>query len=607
MKKNKSKDSSFIVVKIVIIVFAIIFALFIAADIFVYVKTGSGFVSNISYAKKIVDNSKAIDFRENTQSVFYDSDNNVITASRSDSVSTYINYDQISPYVIDGFVDVEDSTFWINNGFSYIGLGRAFLSYIGLSDANSGGSTITQQVAKNTYLNQDVTIDRKIKEICIAALLSEKYSKKQILEFYCNQVNFSNGIYGIEDASQRYFGIPAKDLSISQAAYLCAIPNRPTYYNPLENPQNAISRRDYILKAMYQHHDISAEEYAEALNEKISINRTRDRAQSYQRTFANECAVEYFMEANNISREEAEQMVNTGGYEIHTSLDTQIQEKLQNSIDTNLATSQQKKVSNDIYEFQGAATVIDNNTNKVVAIVGGRSQIATSESYSLNRAYQSYRQPGSSIKPLVVYTPAFMKGLNPEQYRNAVANSTNDVASNVFAQITPEYGMSFLQDMGFARIVEDDIRMPSALGGLTHGVTTVEMAGAYNALANEGVYTKPTCITSIKDADGRELYKAPETKQIYSKEAANAMTDLMTDVIKSGTASSMKWYEVSDKWAAGKTGTTNDNKDGWFCGITKDYTMCVWVGCDRPESIKDLQGNTYPLSIWKEVMLQVSK
>ena len=250
-------------------------------------------------------------------------------------------------------------------------------------------------------------------------------------------------------------------------------------------------------------------------------------------------------------------------------------------MDTNLAAYSEKDDTTGLYKLQGAVTAIDNT--------------------------------GSSIKPLIVYTPAFMKGYQPESYRHAVASSNNDTATQVFSEITPSYGISFLKEMDFDRIVAQDENLPSALGGLTHGVTVEQMAGAYRALSNDGLWSQPTCVVSITDIDGKEIYQgskyadkkgvSTETKQVYDKDAANSMVDVMKSVISSGTASSMDWSTASNETAYGKTGTTNDNKDGWFCGSTSQYTISVWVGCDHPEEIADLHGNTYPLSIWKECML----
>ncbi len=268
--------------------------------------------------------------------------------------------------------------------------------------------------------------------------------------------------------------------------------------------------------------------------------------------------------------------------------------------------------------------MIDNRSHKVVAIVGGRSQ--ETGLYTLNRAYQSYRQPGSSFKPLAVYAPALNEGYEAKseltnidvtkakemglsavelsggkmRLDKAVEKSINGCAWWLFCTLTPKKGLSYVREMEFAKIVPDDDYPASALGGLTYGATTVEMANGYATLANQGEYYRATCLTSLKDRDGHELYQEAETKKVYTPYAASEMVEIMKGVITSGTAASMGWN--LDVEAAGKTGTTNECKDGWFCGITPDYAMSVWVGYDEPRILNNLYGATYPAKIWKMVM-----
>ena len=274
-----------------------------------------------------------------------------------------------------------------------------------------------------------------------------------------------------------------------------------------------------------------------------------------------------------------------------------------------------------IYEMQGAAVCIDNETGFVAAIVGGRSQ--ENQKYALNRAYQSYRQPGSSIKPIIVYAPYFELGHNPEEYvmdqkfeggprnsngvysgkitiRRAVEQSKNTIAWQLFDILTPHVGISYLEHMGFKKVGSYDENMAASLGGLTYGASCVEMASAYSALCNDGVYKTPTCVIKIMDSKGEEvLVTELEKKQIYEVQAARIMTDVMTGVIKNGTA---KGLGISGITAAAKTGTTSDKKDGWFVGYSSYYTTAVWVGCDYPKTIDNLYGSTYPGYIWRDFM-----
>ena len=317
-----------------------------------------------------------------------------------------------------------------------------------------------------------------------------------------------------------------------------------------------------------------------------------------------------------------------------TSIVPEYQDEMQEAIDNKLSGSSETG-ENGVYILQGAVTAIDNQTHKAVGIAGRRTQEGM-DIINYNRAYQYYRQPGSSIKPLIVYTPALMMGYdegsmlknvdvqsayaaykrgNPISslsgisytLQNAVTWSRNGCALLLYDEITPEQGLSYLLDMGFSRIVPDDYYLSSCLGGLTYGVNTVEMASAYSTLSNYGVYTKVDCITSMVSPEGKELYQEPKQGTVYERNAAIEMTDIMRDVIKNGTAAGMNWNRVSDLPAAGKTGTTNDDTNGWFCGYTAPYTVAAWVGKDDNTTVSDLYGTYNPIYIWKDVMLALTE
>ena len=253
--------------------------------------------------------------------------------------------------------------------------------------------------------------------------------------------------------------------------------------------------------------------------------------------------------------------------------------------------------------------------------MGGRKQ--DSDNYTLNRAYQSYRQPGSSIKPLLVYTPQLERGYTPDTVvddhklkdgpsnanntyagkiplRYAVAHSINTIAWQLYDELTPKTGLQYLKNMNFAQIKDGDYTLATSLGGFTKGVSPLEMASGYAAVENDGLYREPTCVKSIVDSDENVVYTSSLTeKTVYKQDAARMMTDIMTSVMDSGTGRSAK---LADMPCAGKTGTTNDHKDGWFCGFTRYYTTAVWVGCDYPKAISNLSGSTYPAQIWKAYM-----
>lgn len=602
-------------------------------------------------AVRMVEESDTDLFVQNLSSYIYDDRGELISKLSVDADADYLKYEEIPSRVIDAFVAVEDRRFWEHKGYDKEGILRVCYRYlVTKGEEKHGASTITQQLARSVFLSNEVTLERKVREILVAVELEKKYGKEQILEFYVNRAYFSNRCYGIEAAAKKYFGKSAKDLNLSETAYLCAIPNAPSYYDPLKNAQHAVERRDKILEDMYECGYITVAELAKAKRYEIVLNpQQAEKIQNYETTYAVDCAVRYLMEKDGfVFRYEFEDMEDyrayletyndqyetfrgelyTGGYVVETSLNGEKQALLQNAIDEMMAFDEEVG-EQGVYALQSASTVIDNQSHKVVAIVGGRSQ--ETKVYTLNRAYQSYRQPGSSFKPLAVYAPALNEGYEESsELKNidvakakemglaatdlpggkmrldrAVEKSVNGCAWWLFCTLTPKKALSYVTEMEFAKIVPDDYYPASALGGLTYGATTVEMANGYSTLANEGKYYRATCLTSLKDRNGNELYQEEEAKEVYTPYAASKMVEIMKGVIRSGTAASMGWN--LDVEAAGKTGTTNECKDGWFCGVTPDYAMSVWVGYDEPRILKNLYGATYPASIWKTVMEELVK
>lgn len=596
----------------------------------------------------MVENSTLDTFRLQEASFIYDADGAVLAKLTGDEDSTYLNYDQIPEDAVNAFIAIEDRTFWNNPGIDVRGILRVGIEFLRTEgEEMHGASTITQQLARNRFLTREVSIERKAKEMLIALDLTKKYTKEQIMEFYINDISFANTYYGLEAAARGYFDKNADELTLSQTAYLCAIPNSPTYYNPYNHPENAITRRDKILQDMRELEYITEDEYQEALAETITVQRRQAPIRNYETTYAIDCAIRYLMRMDGFEfkygfRDQEEyktyrsnyddvyeserDKLYTGGYTLYTSLDPAKQQIAQEALD-NVLTFDNETAENGIYLLQGAATVIDNETGKVVAIVGGRSQ--ETETYTLNRAFQSFRQPGSAIKPLIVYGPALENGYKSTSsvrnikvddakkkgaviqqlpgeempLRNAVERSRNGVAMFLYDAITPELGMAYLTQMRFDNIVPDDYFPASSLGGFTYGATTEEMAGAYSALANYGMYQEPTCLLRLIDRHGNDVFEDYPEYRVYQENAAKTMTDILKGVIRRGTASSMGWRLPID--AAGKTGTTNGSKDGWFCGMTPYYTMSVWVGYDQPKMLSSLYGGTYPATIWKNAMLQL--
>ncbi len=594
-----------------------------------------------SEAAQFVHNSTADTFCAAQTSVVYDKDGNTISTLKGEKDVYYLPYSEIPLDVCAAIVSIEDKKFYQHSGIDIKAIVRAAKAAIENGEVTQGGSTITQQLARTVFLTQDKTWQRKVEEIFIATELEKKYSKTEILEFYLNNIYFGNGYYGIQAASIGYFNTEVNNLDLSQIAFLCGIPNNPTLYDPFANMENTLGRRDRILENMYQDGKITESAYLMAKAEEIILSRPEHEKNNYVETYTYYCAVRLLMEqqgfvfqtefeteeerstyneAYNQLYSECQKKLFTAGYRIYTSMDLEMQAALQQTIDEKLADFTEVN-EEGVFKLQGAGVCIDNETGYVRAIVGGRSQ--DFDGYTLNRAYQSYRQPGSSIKPLIVYTPALERNYTPDsivtdQYieegpsnadggysgemtlRNALARSKNTVAWQLFEELTPSVGLSYLKAMNFSKITKEDERLTSSLGGLTNGASPVEMTAAYAALENDGNYRTPTCIIRITDAEGNEILATEqEEKKVYKTTAARMATDMLTTAITEGTG---RGLAVTGMPSAGKTGTTNDNKDGWFAGYTRYYTASIWVGYDMPAELPGLSGSTYPGEIWHTFM-----
>lgn len=640
--KNPALRRFLLTLKITLLV--LLSVVFVGGIVF-YFTYGKDLIAMQQEAKLEVWSSTEDTFRQTETSVIYDTNGKIISQLKGAKDVYYLTSDEIPEYVKQAFISIEDKKFYDHTGVDYLAIMRAALQYVKHGEFTQGGSTITQQLVRNVFITQEKTMNRKIKEMFYAMEMEKKYTKEQILEFYINNIYFANGYYGIQAASKGYFGKDVHELSLSEVAFLCAIPNGPTKYDPTNNIENTMERRDLILKNMLDDGKILIEEYQASKDEEITLKMKAVAKQDYVETFVRYCAVRALMESqgfqfrydfsSDAEREaymdnyeslyqQCEQSMYSGGYHIFTSINMSKQKKLQNAVNETLS-GFTEKTDKGIYQMQGAAVCINNKTGRVVAIVGGRKQ--KSDGYTLNRAFQSYRQPGSSIKPLVVYTPAFESGYTPSSIvndqrfeggprnsdgvysgkitiRTAVQKSKNVIAWKLFEEITPKVGLSYLLNMGFSNIVQNDYYPASSLGGLTNGVSPLEMASGFATIENEGYFREPTCIEKITDSKDNLIYKnIGREKQIYSKEAAHMMTSSLESVMESGgTGSGLRLYNTA---CAGKTGTTNDKKDGWFCGFTAYYTTAVWVGYDSPRPVSDLYGSTYPGRIWKTFMEQI--
>ena len=633
--------------KVFLVLGIVVLTAILAAGTWFYVRYGRGLLAMQKEAKNIINNSSEATFKSDQTSLLYDNKGNLIAEIKGAKDSYYLDIKDIPTMAIEAIISIEDKKFYKHRGLDYKAVIRALKAYIDEEgEITQGGSTITQQLARTIFLSNEKTWERKINEAFMAMEIEKKYSKADIMEFYLNNIYFANGFYGIESAALGYFGRSAGELSLSELCFILAIPNNPNMYNPYTGFEDTLARRDRILYQMSADGRIGEEEYKEALDEEMVLIKKETKKNDYIETFAYRCATEAIMESegfvfryifdNEEEQQRYEENYNnwytrcqrklfTGGLRIYTSIDLSMQKKLQKALDKGLSASEEKN-DEGVYELQGSAVTIDNETGRVVAIVGGRTQEFAG--YTLNRAFQSFRQPGSSIKPLIVYTPAFENGYYPEDkvddikrkggpsnvdyhylgtttIEHAVEVSKNTVAWDLLKELRPEWGLRYLISMDFSRITKEDYYEGAALGGLYRGVSALEMTSAFATLENEGTFKEPTCIVQITDANGRVIVSDRiRTRQIYEPEATRKMTYCLTKVMEKGTGKAGKLDNIS---CAGKTGTTNDNKDQWFVGYTAYYTTGIWVGYDMPKSMDKLPDDTQPLIIWKNYMEKIHK
>lgn len=605
-------------------------------------------------AYKSLTHLKDETFRMHENTKVYDKDENLIGEINSGDYK-YVTISDVSDYIQEGYIAVEDKHFKEHIGIDMQGIVRAAISVLKHNgETTQGGSTITQQVVKNCLLTQEQTYERKLTEILIAPKLEQMFSKGQIMEFYLNTCFYGNNCYGIETASQYYFGKTNKELTLAEAALLCGVSNSPSKYNPVASMELANDRKEKVLKNMLKNEAITQEEYEEAIAQPITLSLTTHEYENenYMTSFGIHCAVLELMKEDGFtfqyifsSKEEEEayetayeesytkwaSIVRSGGYTIHTSFNQELQNKLQNATDTNMQYYTEVSESGK-YALQSASVCVDNHTGYIVAMVGGRG---TEDQF--NRGFLSTRQPGSTIKPILVYGTAMNEGLispstvytdkkvyydekNPESYspknadgvfsgdmtiREALARSKNTVAFQVYMDTGFDTALSYLDKMHFTSLSYEDTLAPSVcLGGFTNGVTVCDMAKAYATLAMGGRYAIRTCLVKLESDTEGTLYEDKELKadEVYTEDTAFMMTDAMQGVHKEryGTATSV---DNGKMIFACKTGTTNSNKDLWFCGFTEGYTTATWVGYDTPKPMYKM--STIAMKVWNSYMTDI--
>ena len=576
------------------------------------------------------------DFTLNQSSIIYYQDSNgdyqKLTTVKSSENRIWVDGDQIPQHMKDALVAIEDKRFYTHKGVDWFRTAHAALNMF-TGGSTFGGSTITQQLIKNLTQQDDITVQRKLLEIFQALDLEKNYDKDEILEYYLNAVYFGEGCYGVQTAAQTYFGKDAKDLSVAESAAIVGITNLPTYYDPFYSVENNKERQENVLREMYKQGYLNKSEYEAAKSEELEFVRGENspdtfNVYSYYEEVVLSDVIGDLAEAKGISRNAASQLVHNAGYEIYACIDKDIQAK----VDAIYTDPEQlpKSYSGTKSQLQSAIVIIDQTTGEIKALSGGTGEKTIS--YGLNRATGTTRPPGSSIKPIAVYGPAVEYGLispstmvldadethvqlahtswypknSPNTYdgiitiTTALQKSKNTVAAQIMDKLTPSASLEFLRSrLGVTSLIDSDADYAAmALGEPHYGITVREMAQAYTALANDGVFTYSRTYTMVKDRSGKIILdNQPQTIRAFSQETARTMTYMLNNAATYGTGSESR---LSNMPVAGKTGTTTSNRDRWFCGYTPYYTCAVWTGYDTPETMA-FSGNP-ATQIWQKVM-----
>ena len=564
-----------------------------------------------------------------TSTVCYiDSEGNEVELERlfGEQNRVWADFADIPRAMKDAFIAIEDERFETHHGVDWRRTVGAFVE-IALGKDFYGGSTITQQLIKNLTGEKEVTIQRKVQEILRALKLEKNYSKDQILEMYLNTINMSQGCYGVRAAAQTYFGKDISELSIAECASLAGITNRPTYFDPFINPENNEKRYRDILWKMHELGMITDKEYEAAKEEKLDFKKAQkiEQADSKQSYFVDQVisdVIRDLRENFGYSSQVASRMVYSGGLKIIATIDLEVQAVLDEVYNDDSNFPKLKGV----IQPESAMTVMTAQGD-VVGMVGGRGEKVINR--GLNRATQSKRQPGSSIKPVTAYAPAMEYGLMtpysivddapvmerngkayPKNYysgfrglmtvKEAIRNSSNAPAMRALQLAGVDRAWAFGKaNLGLDLKDRDKDLAPLSLGGLTYGLSSLELTAAYVPFANQGVYVKPRTYTKVYDANGDILYDNKKVVEIVmSEKTVYYMNDCLTNVMKNGTGTPARLKNMP---CAGKTGTTDDDNDRWFVGYTPYYVSAVWFGFDIPKELSELSVNPGSI-VWKTVM-----
>ncbi|MBS4189587.1 PBP1A family penicillin-binding protein [Bacillus sp. FJAT-49705] len=533
--------------------------------------------------------------------IIYDKDGEVASTLATNR-SEGIIIEELPDYVKNAVVAIEDERFYKHNGFDIKGMARAFFKNLFAGRITGGGSTITQQLAKNALLSPEKTYKRKIEELFLAVEIEKYYKKDEILQMYLNQVYFGSGAWGIEQASNKYFNKSAKELTISESALLAGLLKSPSALDPYKNYDGAIERRNVVLGKMKEHSMITESEYKEAISEKIQLEEGKGSFVERKYPYYVDAVLDEAINKYGLTQEE----IFTRGYRIYTEMDQNIQAGLEKVYEQDYLFPRGK---NGVL-VQSGSVLLDPESGGVRGLVGGRGDHVFR---GFNRATHLKAQPGSTLKPLAVYTPALEEGYNatsmlkdepmvfgkykPENASKtfsgevpmykAIEDSLNVPAVWLLDQIGLEKGIDSLNRFGIPLEKEDEY-LGIALGGMHKGISPLKLAEAYSVFPNEGKRKDAHLITKIVGPTGNIIAeRKKETVKVTTKSVANQMTSMLLNVVESGTGQGTK---INGVQLAGKTGSTqlpykdiNGTKDQWFVGYTPNLVGAVWVGYDKTD------------------------
>lgn len=547
-------------------------------------------------------------------SQIYDVHGNLITTVHATENRLPVKLSQVPKDLQNAFIATEDNRFYSHHGVDPIGIMRAIWVNIAHDGVAEGGSTITQQLARNAFLTQDRTLKRKIMEAMLAIRIEQYYTKQEILEMYLNQIYFGQGAYGVQAAAHVYFGKNVQDLDLAQSAMLAGLPQSPNYYSPLTNYKAGKARQAVVLGQMVKYDYIDQATADKAKDEDLGLREKSEAAHSDNNA-------SYFIDyvISEIAEKYGDDAVYKDGLKIYTTIDMKAQDAAVQAMHNlpNFYTDDK-----GLTQPQGALIAINPHNGYIVAMVGGRGDD------SFNRAVLAERQPGSAFKPFV-YLAAIQDGMtpgtvmddkkiefngwSPKNYEGtysgqmtlhyALQHSVNTIAVQLADAVGMRKVLNLASSLGITTLDDSkDNNLAAALGGLTNGVKPIDMAVAYGTLANGGVKVKPVAITKIVDRNGQVVEEnSTEEQRVVDPKYAYVITNMLESVMSGGTGGGASIGCP----AAGKTGTTDESKDAWFVGYTPDLVAAVWMGDDYGiETLDGITGGTVPAVIWRDFMSQ---